>query len=298
MGDCSEIYGCRPNGQLCDQNFWYFCWKSFLFESRVRTVRHCCPDGRTFAASNFHIRLSCVRTKGDGRPDGWSSTRNFHIYCARVRTMKGRRLAVEVKSAISISIERPSGLLNWNCDSCLKEKRVRTEIHVVRTVVAIFPYIILERIGSLIEYWRASGQAAESSGRMQAGLEASRCSEGSERMMLGLSGVRTVWHVVRTDGIVDRWASGQDRTVVRTTDREPILLTCTQCRFSETLLNSGIPVKSIFTYKWFCPKQHEANHKLTSSNTFVFSVTASTLDQCYCEYSKHSSFKCCTLFDF
>jgi hypothetical protein len=46
-------------------------------------------------------------------------------------------------------------------------------------------------------------------------------------MMLGLSGVWTVWHVVRTDGIVDRLASIRDGTVVRTADREPILLTCT-----------------------------------------------------------------------
>jgi hypothetical protein len=44
-----------------------------------------------------------------------------------------------------------SGRLNLNCDSCLKEKRVRTKIHVVRTVAAIFPYIILEGIRNLIE---------------------------------------------------------------------------------------------------------------------------------------------------
>jgi len=59
-------------------------------------------------------------------------------------------------------------------------------------------------------------------------------------MMLGLSGVQTVWHVVRTDGIVDRWASGQDGTVVRTAGREPTFLAAES---SETLLNSGIPYK-------------------------------------------------------
>jgi hypothetical protein len=31
----------RPDGKLCDQNFWDFRWISFLFESRVRTVA--CP---------------------------------------------------------------------------------------------------------------------------------------------------------------------------------------------------------------------------------------------------------------
>jgi hypothetical protein len=86
--------------------------------------------------------------------------------------------------------------LNLNCDSYLKEKCVRTEIHVVRTVAAIFPHIILERIESLIEYWEASERAAETSGRMQAGTEASRYSEGYGwkytsfgQMMLDLLGI-------------------------------------------------------------------------------------------------------------
>jgi len=49
------------------------------------------PDGRTSAASNFLIRLSSVWTMGDERPHGYSSTRNFHIGNARVRTMIGSR---------------------------------------------------------------------------------------------------------------------------------------------------------------------------------------------------------------
>jgi hypothetical protein len=49
------------------------------------------PDGSTSAASNFLIRLSSFRTMGDERPDGYSSTRNFHIGNARVRTMIGSR---------------------------------------------------------------------------------------------------------------------------------------------------------------------------------------------------------------
>jgi hypothetical protein len=49
------------------------------------------PDGRTSAASNFLIRLSSVRTMGDERPDGYSSTRNFHVSNVRVRTMIGSR---------------------------------------------------------------------------------------------------------------------------------------------------------------------------------------------------------------
>jgi hypothetical protein len=73
---------------------------------------------------------------------------------------------------------------------------------------------------------------------------------------------RTVWHVVRMDGIVDRWASGRDGTVVRMTDREPILLTCTQCRFSETLLNSGIPIKKHIYKHVILSNQNEANYNI------------------------------------
>jgi hypothetical protein len=85
MGDCINMYGRRPDGQLCDQNFWDFRWKSFLFETRIRTVRHCSPDGRMFAASNFHIRLRASGPRG-----------------MAVRT-------VDLQDAISISVVRASG---------------------------------------------------------------------------------------------------------------------------------------------------------------------------------------------
>jgi hypothetical protein len=109
----------RLDGQLCDQNFWDFRWKSFLFESRVRTVRHCRPDGCMSATSNFHIRLSRVWTKGDGRLDGWSSTRNFHICVACIRTMICRRL---------------DGW-SWICNFYIRCTHVRTMLTEVRTVV-------------------------------------------------------------------------------------------------------------------------------------------------------------------
>jgi alanine dehydrogenase len=89
-------------------------------------------------------------------------------------------------------------------------ERVRTGIHVVRTVASIFPYLNLERKSKA--YWTSSRRAAETSGRMQAGTEASRYNGGSGRMMLGLSGVQKVWHIIRTDGTVDRRASGRDDT--------------------------------------------------------------------------------------
>jgi hypothetical protein len=64
MGDCCKMYGRRPDGEpgpsgrtTVGHKFLRFSPKIFLFKSRVRTVRHCRPDGRTSAASSFHIRL-------------------------------------------------------------------------------------------------------------------------------------------------------------------------------------------------------------------------------------------------
>jgi hypothetical protein len=71
----------------------------------------------------------------------------------------------------------------------------------------------------------------------------------SEQMMLISLGGSDGRHVVRTDGTVDRWASGRDGSIVRTADRElEIILTCRQNRLTSTL-NSGIPVYNIFTLK-------------------------------------------------
>jgi hypothetical protein len=69
-------------------------------------------------------------------------------------------------------------------------------------------------------------------------------------MMLGLSGVRTVWHVVRTDGTVDRWASVRDGTIIRTADREPEFFDLSRsAESSESVLNCEILVYNIFTHK-------------------------------------------------
>jgi hypothetical protein len=127
--------GRRPNGghrssrrTTMRLKFQKFRWRSFLFESHVRTVVHCCPDGRTSAASNFHIKAP------------------------RVRTRRMVVLMVDEMHAISISDARASGpcwltsgRLDLNCDTCLMDERLRTGFHIVRTVAAIFPYLCFER---------------------------------------------------------------------------------------------------------------------------------------------------------
>jgi len=121
---------CRPDGghRLSERTtvrpkFQKFRRKSLLFESRVRTVRHCRPDSRTSAARNFHIEASPVRTRRMG-----------------IQT-------VNLMQAISISgpCWLSSGRLDLNCDTCLMDERIRTWIHVVHTVAAIFQYLCLKR---------------------------------------------------------------------------------------------------------------------------------------------------------
>jgi hypothetical protein len=275
MGDFSEIYRCRPDGQLCDQNFRDFCWKSFLFENRVRTVRHSRLEGRTSTASNFHIRAS--------RPRGMA-----------VQT-------VTLQHAISISDEHafgPSWLsserLYLNCDSCLMYERVQMGIHVVWTVASIFPYLNLER----------KSEADRSLDVIRMGCWVVWTDASWNRSFSIQWRVRTEIHVVQMNDAwsvwrPDGWNCGQMsvRTgwhIVRMADREPILLTCNQCRISEILLNSGLPVNSIFTYKWFCPKQNEANHKLTE---FVYMFRGSKSCKnwfrgCHCAKSQCRSRQC------
>jgi len=67
--------------------------------------------------------------------------------------------------------------------------RIRTGYHIVRMVDLSFLSWNLERNQNLIEYWEASGRAAETSGLMQASIETSRYSMGSGRNE----------HFVRTD---------------------------------------------------------------------------------------------------
>jgi hypothetical protein len=80
-----------------------------MFKSRVRTVRHCRPDGHTSAASNFFIRF---RASG---PSGMSVRTAELQHAISISTMRasgpwgaGVR-AVEVESAISILVARASG---------------------------------------------------------------------------------------------------------------------------------------------------------------------------------------------
>jgi hypothetical protein len=178
----------RPDRQLCDRIFQKFRWKSFLFKSRVRTVRHWRPDGRTSAASNFHIRLRASRPRGMNvrtailqHAISISAMRASGPWDADVRT-------VEVKSAISLTDERASRPMLTDVQTVIFELRFLSSLWARPDGkphrpdgVSIFPYSKLGNNLKLIDHWWTSGRAAEMSGRMQARTEASRYSGGSRR---------------------------------------------------------------------------------------------------------------------
>jgi hypothetical protein len=165
------------------------------------------PDGRTFAASNFHIEASRIRTRR-----------------MVVRT-------VDLMHAFSIFDTRASGpwwlafgqwwlvseRLDLNCDTCLMDERVRTEIHVGRTVTAIFPYLCFGKkswsFGRTLRVvrtgcWIVQTDASWSSSKL---LDTEEGPDGNPRRPDGwcfsLMCVWMVWHVVRTAGALDSWAS-------------------------------------------------------------------------------------------
>jgi hypothetical protein len=111
------------------------------------------------------------------------------------------------------------GRLYLNCDSCLMYESVRKWIHVVRTVASNFPYLNLERKfeadRSLKVIWTGCWVVRTDASwnrsfsihrRVPTEIHVVRTDDAWS------VGVRAVWHVVRMDGTVDRWASGRDDT--------------------------------------------------------------------------------------
>jgi hypothetical protein len=181
------------------------------------------PDGRTSAASNFLIRLSSVRTMGDGRLDDYSSTRNFHISNARVWTMIGSRpdgwsrignFLLWCTRVRTTAVRRPEGHI-WIAILALRRRASR------RDTTSSGRLIDLPFLGTWKEIrnwssWEASGHATETSGWMQAGTETSRYNMWSGRMMLvclasGRDDTSFGRMKQRTDGRPDGMARSSER---------------------------------------------------------------------------------------
>jgi hypothetical protein len=144
-------------------------------------------------------------------PDGWSLIGNFLLWWTRFRTTAVRRPDCDIWIAILALRRRSSG----------------------RDTTSSGRLIDLSFIGTWKEYETSRVPRGVRTGcwdvRTDASwIEPSRLSGGSGRkckssglMMLGPTGVRTVWHVVRTNGLVVRCASRRDGSIVRMAEREP-----------------------------------------------------------------------------
>jgi hypothetical protein len=211
-----------PDGQLWDRIFLKFRWKSFLFKSRVRTVRHWRPDGRTSAASNFHIRL---RVSG---PRGMNVRMAILQHAISKSAMHASRpmltdvRTVEVESAVFISDERASGPML--IDVWMVEFELRFLPYLWARPegnrhhpdgVSIFPYSELGKNLKLIDHWWVSGRAAETSGQMQAGTKASRYSVGSRRKDMSS---RRMMLVCLASGRMEQWTDGRPDGMTRRPD--------------------------------------------------------------------------------
>jgi hypothetical protein len=143
-----------------------------------------------------------------------------------------------------------SGRWYLNCNSCLKETRIQTGYHIVRTVDRSSLYWNLERIWDCSSTERRSNVLLKRPDKCKLdrtfSIQYSVQMEWSRRpdgWCWSVLAVRTVRHVVQTDGTVDRWASRRDGSIVRKADRKSwILLTSKQNR-----LRSLWIVESLFT---------------------------------------------------
>jgi len=140
-----------------------------------------------------------------------------------------------------------SGRLDFECNTCLMDERVRTWIHVIWTVAAIFPYLCFGRKAhswSNTE-WHPNVLLKHPDGCKLEQFEASRHRGRSERKVL----------VVWMDDTLDSWAS--KRYITSSGRLQGIhffwLVDCAESSKALWIVESLF--KIIFTKKWFCPTE-------------------------------------------
>jgi hypothetical protein len=224
------------------------------------------PDGRTSAASNFFIRLSSVRTMGDERLDSYSSTRNFHICNARVRTTAVRHPDSHIWIAILALRRRASGrdttssgrLIDLPFLGTWKEIRNwsstwrRSDVLLKRPDGCKLAQKLLDIV------WGPDGMNTSSGRMILVCLASGRGDTSSKRM--------------------EQWTDGRPNGMARSSGR----LTGNLNSSDLQTLNSGIPVYSIFTLKWFCPNTEwgQNTNNMHSSRNYIHML-------CYIQTHRH-----------
>jgi hypothetical protein len=168
------------------------------------------PDGYS-STRNFHICNARVRTIIDSRPDGWSRIGNFLLWCTPVRTIAVRRANGYIWIAI-LALRRRASERDTTSSGRLIDlpflgtwKEIRNWSSTERR-----PDVLLKRPDGC-KLAQKTSRYIMGSGRNEHFIRTNYA---------GLSSVRTGGHVVRTDETVNRWASGRDGSIVRTADRE------------------------------------------------------------------------------
>jgi hypothetical protein len=161
------------------------------------------PDGYS-STRNFHICNARVWTIIGSRPDGWSRIGNFLPWCTRVRTTAVRRPDGHFLIAILALRRHASGRLidlpflgTWKEIRNWSSTERRLDVLLKRPDGCKLAQKLLDTV------WGPDGM-----------------NTSSGWMMLICLGGPDGRHVVRTDGTVDRWAFGRDGLIVRTDDRE------------------------------------------------------------------------------
>jgi hypothetical protein len=118
----------KSSGQTTVRSAFQNSLKFFPELSHVWIVLPCRPDGRTLIAHNFHIKDWRIRTITSVV---WTVDLMHAIFIYEVWASRPWRLTF--------------GCLDFECTTRLMNERVRTGIHIVQMVVAVFLYLYFEK---------------------------------------------------------------------------------------------------------------------------------------------------------
>jgi hypothetical protein len=187
------------------------------------------PDGYS-STRNFHICNTRVRTIIGSRPDGWSRISNFLLWCTYVRTT---------------AVRRPDGHF-WIAILALRRRASGRDITSSRRLIDL-PFL---GTWKEIRNWSSTGRRPDVMLKRP-----DRCKLAQKLLdtVWGPDGINTssgrMMLVCLASGRMEQWTDGRPDGMARSSRR----LTGNLNSSDLQTLNSGIPVYSIFTLKWFCP---------------------------------------------
>jgi hypothetical protein len=194
------------------------------------------PDSYS-STSNFHIGNACVRTMIGSRLDGWSRIGNFLLWCTRVQTT---------------SVRRPDGHI-WIAILALRRLASRRDTTSSRQLTDL-PFL---GTWKEIRSWSSTGRRSDV---LLKRLDGCKLAQKLLDTVWGPDGMNTSFGRMMlvclaserddtSSGRMEQWTDGHPDGMAQSSGR----LTGNLNSSDLQTLNSGIPVYSIFTRMWFCP---------------------------------------------